>query len=210
MHREEEADFISFFYQSFFFFFSQRGPWLQPVQMTRCICGICVRGGPPSCIPSNSTERGRHYLLKTHTRMSHAHTHAVYSKGRGKPLVSGNIKQRQREPNVSELESLFAVFFYLGLKKRAAELSGGNFSNARNEITWHAAYFHAKAFMWLIEAFLLKYAGFFLHFLQNVCLSKRLTIKPEWFVVVQLVWVISPLIHVFSLILFHYLMIPSS
>lgn len=178
--------------------------------MTRCICGICVRGGPPSCIPSNSTERGRHYLLKTHTRMSHAHTHAVYSKGRGKPLVSGNIKQRQREPNVSELESLFAVFFYLGLKKRAAELSEGNFSNARNEITWHAAYFHAKAFMWLIEAFLLKYAGFFLHFLQNVCLSKRLTIKPEWFVVVELVWVISPLIHVFSLILFHYLMIPSS
>lgn len=134
MHREEEADFISFFYQSFFFF-SQRGPWLQPVQMTRCICGICVRGGPPSCIPSNSTERGRHYLLKTHTRMSHAHTHAVYSKGRGKPLVSGNIKQRQREPNVSELESLFAGFFYLGLKKRAAELSEGNFSNARNEIT---------------------------------------------------------------------------
>lgn len=55
------------------YFFSHRAPWLQPVQMTRCICGISVRGGPPSCTPSNSTERGRNYLIYTHIHVQCTH-----------------------------------------------------------------------------------------------------------------------------------------
>lgn len=43
-------------------FLSSRGRWSQPVQTTRCTCGICARGGRPSCIHSSLTERGMHTL----------------------------------------------------------------------------------------------------------------------------------------------------
>lgn len=147
---------------SLYIFLSQRGPWLQPVQMTHCICGICVRGGPPSCTPSNSTERGRHYFIY----LKYMHTHSVYSKEICK--LEWNIKCRQWEPSFSELESLFAGSFHLGLKKWAAELSECNLSNTRNEIKWHANC-HAKAFTLFSEAL-------FRWWLVSVCISYKMCV----------------------------------
>lgn len=78
--------------------FPHRGLWLQPVQTTHCICGISVRGDPPSCTPSNSTESGRHCF--SYLKYTHDPTHQP-------TLGQWSLRRRQRQTGVTGRESWY-------------------------------------------------------------------------------------------------------